>query len=159
MTETPPPQQKDENEMKRTLVWLVGAVFVSAGLVWALQTQEQQAGMAGNAPAAAGGQPAEKIAYTFTDDDQVTEYQTMLGRRQDVLIRMQVLQDYFAEEQERLKRVNDDIIAKYKLDSSKVYFLDTQRKVLLEREAPAEPEAGIGAPAAAGTPAAPRAKP
>ncbi len=145
--------------MKRTLVWLVGAVFVSAGLVWALQAQEQPGGVVSKAPVAAG-QP-EKIAYTFTEDAQVKEYQTMLGKRQDVLIRMQVLQDYFGEEQDRLKKVNDDIIAKYKLDSSKVYFLDTQRKVLVEREAPPQPQGGAGAPAAAGIPAkaAPSAKP
>ena len=143
--------------MRRTLFWFIGAVLVSAGLVWALQAQEQQgAKPAASGPAAqkaaSSSETEEHIAFRFADDAQMGEYTKVLQERQGILIRMQVLQQYFTEEQSRLSALNKDIIAKYKLDETRAYILDAERKVLIEREAP--PESPPAQPGSASTPAA-----
>ena len=146
--ETSEPERKDDEEMKRTLAWFVGAVLVSVGLVVALQAQERGTAPSTSEPPTA---QAEKIAYTFTSDAEMENYTKMLQERQGILIRMQVLQQYFGTEQSNLRTINEDIIATYKLDGTKAYFLDPARKVLLEQEAPPAPEAAQQAPAGAGT--------
>ena len=120
--------------MRRTLVWFVGAILASVALIVALQAQEQGAS---NPPATPAGAAPEKIAYTFASDAEIEEYTKLLQERQGILIRMQVLNQYFAQEQTNLRTINDSIIAKYQLDSTKAYFLDPTRKVLIEQEAPA----------------------
>jgi len=156
-TEPQDPAQQDEEEMRRTFFWFIGAVLVSAGLVWALQAQEQQSAKAAASgssaqQAAAPSDAGEHVAFRFTDEAQMAEYTKVLQERQGILIRMQVLQQYFSEEQSRLSALNKDIIAKYQLDETKAYILDAERKVLVEREAPPEPPPAQ--PGSASTPTA-----
>lgn len=133
--------------MKRAMLWLVGAGLVSVTLVMALQAQERQA----KKDAAADEKKEEKIAFTFKDDDQVKEFAQLWQQRQGVLTRMAVLQDYWNFEQAGMNEANKQMLEKYNLDVSKNYTLDTDRKVLLEREAVPPPAEQIGqAPAQSG---------
>ena len=134
--------------MKRAAWWLIGIGVASLSLVVALQAQEQQKD---KKDAAADEKKEEKIAFTFKDDDQVKEFAQLWQQRQGVLTRMAVLQDYWNFEQVGMNEANKQMLEKYNLDVNKNYTLDTDRKVLLEREAVPPPAEQIGqAPAPAG---------
>lgn len=94
-------------------------------------------------PAAPTGSQAEKIAYTFSDDAKIKDFTTLWQQRQGIILRMTVLQAYWNEEQAALKQINDKVTADYKLDPTKNYFLDTKRRVLIEREAPPAPPGSV----------------
>ena len=141
--------------MKRAGIWIVGIVVASSALMLTLRA-EPKAGK--DIPAASQEKKAEgKVAFTFSNDDQMKQFAQIWQQRQVVLTRMAVLQDYWSLEQSGLGNINKDLLSKFNLDVSKSYTLDTDRKVLLERETPppAAPPAELGS-----TPArAPAAKP
>ena len=145
--------------MKRATLWAIGAGVASVALMIALRAQEQQGGKADpakkEAAMAKGTATAEdKIAFSFSDDPQMQQFAQMWQQRQAVLTRMAVLQDYWNFEQSGLTASNKQLLEKFNLDVSKNYTLDTDRKVLVEREAVTPPTEQLGqAPAAAPAPA------
>lgn len=135
--------------MQRATFWIIGAGLTGAALMLVLQAQERQTGapapaqQAASSPAASG---SEKIAFTFPDEDQMRQFAQLWQQRQATLTKMAVLQDYFTQEQTALADQNKQLLSTYNLDVSKNYTLDTDRKVLVEREAPPEQPAQPGQP-------------
>ena len=82
------------------------------------------------------------VVYTFKDDDEVKEFAKLWQRRQGVIVKMTVLQSYWNEEQATLAQLNSQIEKDYKLDVSKNYTFDSDRRVLIERPGTPEPEQG-----------------
>ena len=95
----------------------------------------------GAAGAATGQTEQEKIVYTFDDDTKLQEFANLWRQRQGIILRMNVLQSYFGEEQAALAQLNSKFSATYHLDVTKNYSLDDKRRVLIEREAPPAPPA------------------
>jgi len=129
--------------MKRATLWTIGAGITGVALMIALRAQEQPGGKADPAKAAATAQdaaaPADKIAFTFSDDQKMQEFAQLWQQRQVVLTRMAVLQSYWNVEQGGLNETNKQLLEKFNLDVNKNYTLDTDRKVLVEREAAPQP--------------------
>jgi len=123
--------------MKRATLWTIGAGVAGVALMLALRAQEQPGGKAESAKDAAA--PAEKIAFTFSDDQKMQEFAQLWQQRQVVLTRMAVLQSYWNVEQGGLNETNKQLLEKFNLDVNKNYTLDTDRKVLVEREAAPQP--------------------
>lgn len=88
------------------------------------------------APAAAPAKPAEKIAYTFADQAKVDAFAKLWQQRQATVLRMTVLKSYFLEEEDTLRKLNEQFAKDYNLDVTKNYKFDSDRKVILEIEAP-----------------------
>ncbi len=105
-------------------------------------------------PAAAAKPGSEKIVYTFENQDKMMEFTKVWQRRQGVVVRMTVLQAYWEQERADLDQLNKTISTDYKLDVTKNYSLDTDRRVLIERELPPAQEPVKGA-AKDSTPAKP----
>lgn len=146
--------------MKRLLPWVIaiGALGVVAAFLFSPQRQPgTMGGMAGQpaapvtlspaAPATATAAPAGegKIVYTFTDEAKMREFATMMQQRQGLALRMAVSQDYWNAEQTAMAELDKKLTSDYQLDTTKNYFLDADRKVLLERELPAASPAGAPA--------------
>ena len=87
--------------------------------------------------AAAPAAPAEKIAYTFSDDAKVEEFSRLWQQRQASVVRMTVLRSYFQEEQAALEQLNQRFAKDFNLDVTKNYRFDSQRKVIIELPADA----------------------
>ena len=135
--------------MKRVALWVVGAGVTSVALMLALRAQEQQAGKAATTPsqavtASATAPGSEKIAFTFADDTQLQQFAQLWQQRQAVLAKMAVLQSYWREEQGNLGKVSQELLSRYNIDVNKNYQFDPTRKVLIEREAVAQPPADLG---------------
>ena len=142
--------------MKRAGMWIIGALVVSSALMFTLRA-EPKAGKDAMAATQEKEKKEDKVAFTFSDDDQMKQFAQLWQQRQVVLTRMAVLQDYWGLEQAGLGNINKELLSKFNLDVSKNYTLDTDRKVLLERETPPTPtptELG-GAVAPAPAPAKP----
>ncbi len=90
-----------------------------------------------SAPTATPAKPAEKIAYTFADQAKVDGFAKLWQQRQATVLRMTVLKSYFLEEEETLRKLNDQFAKDYNLDVAKNYKFDSERKVILEIDAPA----------------------
>ena len=154
--------------MKRIMTWGLGIGLTGAALAVWLSGQNRPSAIAIAEPVAqkaAPAQPAqpasaaqaekEKIVYTFENDEKMKEFETLWRKRQAVIVRMTVLQSYWNDEQGGLVELNNKLTTDYKVDIKKNYSLDTQHRVLIEREetpqsteAPATPAATSAAPAA-----------
>ena len=135
--------------MKRTGSWVVAAQCLVAvlgcafgGQSWGGVTAAEeisQPAQAASKPAAppASQQPAaqEKIAYTFEDEAKLNAFRELSQQRQAIVLRMTVLQAYWNQEQANLSKVEGKLAADYKLDLTKAYTLDSDRRVLIERPA------------------------
>ena len=148
--------------MKRAGIWIVGVVVASSALMLTLRAEQPPMAKTDKDMPAVSQEKEKKegkVAFTFSNDDQMKQFAQIWQQRQVVLTRMAVLQDYWSLEQSGLGNINKDLLAKFNLDVNKNYTLDTDRKVLLEREAPAAtPPAELGstpAPAPAATTATP----
>lgn len=135
--------------MKRTVTVLTALAGLAVVALWLrVGGQGSTVAIAEQAPqqAPAAPQPSgpEKVAFTFENDEKMQEFARLWQQRQGIVLRMTVLQAYWNEEQAALAEVNNKFAADYKLDVAKNYTLDTDRKVLIEREAP--PSAGPEAP-------------
>lgn len=142
--------------MKRTLPWLigVGSLWIALAFILRHPIQEGTAAVAEaakeqEAPQAAAQKPGEpsdsgKVVYTFSDDAKMQEFTNLWRQRQGIVLRMTVLQAYWNEEQAALGELNKTFETNYKLDVTKNYTLDDERRVLLERPAPPAPEAAPG---------------
>lgn len=87
-------------------------------------------------PAAAAQPGSENIVYTFESQDKMLDFTKVWQRRQGVVVRMTVLQAYWEQERADLDELNKTLSTDYKLDVTKNYSLDTDRRVLIERELP-----------------------
>lgn len=140
--------------MKRTLAWVIGVGC--AGVVLALvlrgQSREdttavaQQAKEAAQPAAAAKPSEPEKIVFTFENDEKMNEFTNLWQQRQAMILRMTVLQSFWNEEQVRLAQLNQQLADQYKVDVTKNYYLDGQRRVLIERETPPAPASAAATP-------------
>ena len=128
---------------------LAGSITPNTGVV--LAAAKEKAAKANAAPTAqAGTEPAkakeEKIVYTFADQAKMEEFTKLWQQRQGAVLRMTVLQAYMSQEQAGFTELNKKLTTDYKLDPAKNYFLDSKRRILIEREVPPAPSAA--APAA-----------
>lgn len=142
--------------MKRILPWIVGLGAVGAIAVLAGRGQgrpittpvPQPPAQQATTPAASVVPPGEeKIVYTFSDDAKIQEFAGLWQQRQATLLRQTVLQAYLNQEQANVTQLNDQLAADYQVDVTKNYFLDGQRKALLERPIPPTPPAPTELPA------------
>ena len=144
--------------MQRATLWIVGVGVTGVALMLALQAQERQTSAPASVqkpaatPSAASKPAKETTAFTFKDDDQMKQFAQLWQQRQATLTKMAVLQSYFAQEQAVLADQNKQLLSSYSLDVSKNYTLDTDRKVLVEREAPPQQPAQLGQTPAAAQP-------
>lgn len=123
--------------MKRALMFGLVLGCAVAPVMAAEPVTEQPA-----APAAQA--PAGKTVLTFETDEQLQAFEALWRQRQFSLVRMTVLQSYWKEEQAVVTRIDGQLVSQYKLDMSKQYSFDPQRRALLEWEAP--PEAAAPSP-------------
>lgn len=103
-------------------------------------------------PATPAGQSAgEQIVYTFQNDEQMRAFTNLWQQRQGIVVRMTVLESYWREEQRVMTQINNRLAIDYKLDTTKNYMLDPDRRVLVEREpsspSPASPASSAPSPA------------
>ena len=138
--------------MKRVTMWVLGAGVASVALMIALRAQEQSAkpiagGQASSsaAPAAPAASGEEKVAFTFTDEEQMKQFAQVWQQRQAALTRMAVLQAYWNQEQGALTQMNQQLLSQFNLDVNKNYTLDTDRKVLVEQPLTPEQQAAAAA--------------
>lgn len=117
--------------MKRVTLWIVGAGVTGVVLMLALRAQEPQTVKTD----VAQEEKPEKIAFTFSEDEQMQQFALLWQQRQLISTRMAVLQNYWNLEQGNLTDVNKQLLEKFNLDVNKNYALDADRKVLVEREA------------------------
>ena len=100
-------------------------------------------------PQEAGSKAPEHVVYTFESDERMKEFAGLWQKRQTMLLRMSVLKSYWEQEQDALTQLSKNLATDYHLDLSKSYTLDAQRRMILEREAPAAAGAASAAPAGA----------
>ena len=147
--------------MKRTglLVVLVGCAGLAAGF-W-LRGRPQAAPAATEdakaqlIQAAMAPEAGEKVVHTFADQAAMQAFVDLWQQRQQRALRMAMLEGYWNNEQATLEDLNNRLTSQYGLDLSKGYALNSDERVLIERETPAATEQEPGtpetAPAAEGT--------
>lgn len=109
--------------------------------------------------------PAEPgtIVHTFANEEEMQTFATLWQQRQGVRARMAMLQTYWNPEQAQVAQIDKTLNEQYHMDVvKKTYFLDGQRRALIERPAPpaaakpaAESDAQPSAQPTAQPPAAP----
>lgn len=115
---------------------------------------------------AAEGQPAEgaasgegeKVVHTFSTDEELKTFTNLWQQHQGSGVRMAVLKSFWDEENAELTKLNGTLTETYKLDVTKNYTLDAQRRVIIERPAAATPPAA-GVPSASPAPTSSSAAP
>ena len=106
--------------------------------------------------------PTGKAVHTFANDDEMKAFSEQWQQRQIIVLRMTVLQNYWDQEQVSLTALNKKLETEYQVDPAKNYFLDGQRRQLIEREAPPQaapanaPQPGMTPPSMPPQPAAPQ---
>ena len=143
--------------MKRVMLWVSGAGLASMALMIALRAQEQSAkpvaaGQASSKAAAPAASGPEKVAFTFTDENQMKQFAQVWQQRQAALTRMAVLQAYWNQEQGSLTQMNQQLLSQFNLDVNKNYTLDTDKKVLMEQPLTPEQQAAAAAAKSGATP-------
>ena len=88
----------------------------------------------------------EKVIYTFPDEAKMRDFTQLWQQRQGILLRMNVLQAYWSEEQAALTQLNNKLAIDYKIDTTKNYVLNSEKRELVERE-PQSPQAPSTSPA------------
>ena len=128
--------------MSRRIGWMAGIGGVGMVAAWALLATAAAAEPAA-APASeakpAGTEKKEKVIFTFDDQAKLDTFTGLWDRRRAVILRMTVLQSYWNEEQATLAQLNTKLETDYKMDFNKDYYLDRERRVIIEREAPPAP--------------------
>ena len=144
----------------RRFVWLSGAVLVSGLVMSGIGAAESKPAPADAAkpaaPASSATPPQEQapegtVIFTFADEAQMDAFGKTWRERKIILTRMAVLKMYWDDEQAQLNAVDEALLSTYHINSknaTKAYSLDTNRKVILERPAPADaasqPPTGMG---------------
>jgi len=134
--------------MKRIVPLLV--VVGGVGLVlWAVvrssaprQPVSQPAALPASTPppAAVTAPPAaeaEPIVYQFEDEAKMREFAGLWQQRQKTLLRLAVLRAYWENEQAGSAALNTQLETQYHLSPTGNYILDAEKRVLMERPAPA----------------------
>jgi len=105
---------------------------------------------AGAAPPEAAPAEEGKVVHTFADEPAMRAFADLWQQRQSVLVRMAVLKAYWDSENSLVGQLNKQFADDYQVDVAKLYALDEQRRVLIERPAPPAPQpaATEGQPAA-----------
>jgi len=150
--------------MMRRFVWLSAAMLVSGLVMCGVRAAESKPRPAAApkpaAPAPSTTPPKEQapegtVIFTFADEAQMETFAKAWRERQIILTRMAVLKMYWEEEQAKLNTADESLLSTYHInskDATKAYSLDTSRKVILERPAPAE---AASQPSAVPVPATP----
>ncbi len=114
---------------------IVLACALPADALWGKKKESE----APAAPAPAAPPINEQVVYTFDDEVKMREFTRLWQQRQGIVLKMTVLQSYWREEEQALVELNNKLTADYQLDVNKNYFLDSDRRVLIERELPPAP--------------------
>jgi len=86
-----------------------------------------------------------KIIRKFNTVDEMKVFLSLMQTKQSILNRAAVLEDYVAVERANLNNINGQLLLKFKIDPSKNYSLDTNKKSLVEIENSAgDTQTGIG---------------
>ena len=117
-------------DMKQVLIFGMVWGCVAAAAMAADPVAEQPAAQA---PAAA---QAGQAVLTFDTNEQLQAFEALWRQRQFSLVRMTVLQSYWKEEQAMVTKIDGQLTSEYKLDMTKQYSFDPQRRALLEWAAP-----------------------
>ena len=79
----------------------------------------------------------EQIVYQFDDEAKMREFAGVWQSRQKTLLRMAVLRAYWENEQAGSAALNTQLQTQYQLSPTGNYVLDAEKRVLIERPAPA----------------------
>ena len=130
--------------MKRAGVWVIGLGLVGFAVVMSCQAKERKPQPAPE-PQAAQPAPQPPPVFTFAGEDDMKEFAKMWQQRQAALVRQNVLQGYWNQEQEAVQHITEELISRYHVDVAKAYTLDIARKALVEVERKEEPAPAGGA--------------
>ena len=138
--------------MKQRAPLVIGVILVAV-IVGAVLVRSQGTAPGSSAPATPstpeGTAPEGPVAYTFKDEAAVREFAELWRGRQNVVVRMTILQSYWNREQAVLAETTGPLKETYGVEPSENYFLDTDKRVLVERPAPAEEQPAAETPAEA----------
>lgn len=98
-------------------------------------------------PVAAPSAGEEKAVHTFADEAEMKTFANLWQQHQASGVRMAVLKSFWDEDNAALTKLNEAFAATYKLDTTKNYRLDAQRRAIVEAPHPAAP----ASPASEGT--------
>jgi len=79
----------------------------------------------------------ERIVYQFEDEAKMREFAGLWQQRQKALLRLTVLRAYWDNEQSGAAALNTQLQTQYSLNPTSNYVLDGEKRVLIERPAPA----------------------
>ena len=129
----------------------VGALGMGAGyLLHGQPSQPAKVSEQAKAQAIQAGMsqaPPGKVVHTFEDEAKLKEFVAVWQQHQAHVLRAALLDGYWNSEQANLTKLNNQLNSQYGLDADKSYVLNTDRKVILEREVP--PAGAEAAPPAA----------
>ena len=134
--------------MKRTIIGGVLIALIGGGLLWGLKTQSQRSDASKVQSLSPAGLKPGKVAFTFSDDAQMQQFGLMWRDRQASLTRAAVMRAYWDEAKVELDQLNQQLSSTYQMRADREYTLDTDRKVLIEREARAAAPSSPPAPPA-----------
>jgi hypothetical protein len=142
--------------MKQRAPLVIGVILVAV-IVGAVLVRSQGTAPGSSAPASPsapeGTAPEGPVAYTFKDDQALREFAEIWRSRQNVTVRMTILQSYWNREQALLAETAGQLKETYGVEPSENYFLNTEKRVLVERSASVEDQpAGETPPETAATP-------
>jgi len=129
--------------MKQGLPWLIAVgclglavgMFVKGGgqgsAVIATQAGVQR-------PGVSGAIPTGNVIYTFKSSDQVHAFATIWQERQNMIVRMALLQGYWNGEKKLVTQLNEQLNEKYSLEPDGNYKLNNEDKILVRVELPTD---------------------
>lgn len=145
--------------MKQTvpLMIVVGCVGVAAGFWLRGRPQTVQTPVEGAkaqlVQAAMKPAAGEKVVRTFADQAAMQGFVNLWQQRQQRLLRMATLEGYWTNEQATMSDLNSQLTSRYDLDLAKEHVLNTDERVLIEREPRAATEGEAAAPVESSPPA------
>jgi len=135
--------------MKRFVPWgIAGVALVIFTLTLRGQSQQavtataktpDEAAAPADAATPGGESKEERIVHNFKDEAELRAFTELWQHRQSIILRMTVLQAYWNQEQAGLAELNKMLASQYQTDPTKNYFLDGDRRVLIEQDSPPVP--------------------
>ena len=127
--------------MKQRAPLVIGVILVAV-IVGAVLVRSQGKAPGSLAPASPstpeGTAPEGPVAYTFKDDQALRAFAEIWRSRQNVVLRMTILRSYWDREQALLGETNGQLKETYGVEPSENYFLNAEKRVLVERPAPVQ---------------------
>ena len=127
--------------MKQRAPLVIGVILVAV-IVGAVLVRSQGTAPGSSAPATPstpeGTAPEGPVAYTFKDDQALRAFAEIWRSRQNVVLRMTILRSYWDREQALLGETNGQLKETYGVEPSENYFLNAEKRVLVERPAPVQ---------------------